>query len=217
VGKFLDMADPDAMRSLIRANMQTKLNTIKDSIGEAGLQGDALKTKIWETAQDRINMKAAMERYPGMYDTTDQFMRLLDVTNRTVYRNSMTTFLAETVRMMKADAGGPLMRNARKVLRTWGMISGTILQPQKVDDLLGEMMLPKNSQKLVEIMMDPDNAKVMKGIGRISDNTEKALITLGIMGTVAGGGELGDFIDGRTSFIPEGGKLQSQQGQDKRK
>lgn len=171
---FIQHADPDTWDGLIRSHLQKKFEGMK--FGDPMTVGDRLRDKVFGTPHQEAMLKSAMD--PQQFQRWSDFMDLLDVTNRIVYRNSLTSQQLATGQMMEREASGYLGKSM-------GWFSRRI-SPARAADELGKMNLPEYSAKVVEALKDPQMRQRIAQVKQLSNGQEKAVQTLGLLGSIYG-------------------------------
>lgn len=203
--RFVEAQDPEAWRALVRAELQDRLETaVKNSQGIG--YGYKFKETVFGTPrQQSILREALTDNITGNSDAFDRwsdFMDLLDVTNRIVYRNSRTTPLAITKEMIETEAGG-----IRGRLMDF---AGTKLNWLKWADINRRLATPEYLNRVYDAMMDPTTATRLGRIKQLSPGSKKAIETISLMGSILGENVIDEKYFSETSLHPERAKLATQ-------
>lgn len=188
--RFLEAQDPDAWKALVRAHLQDRLETaVKNSQGWG--YGYKFKETVFGTPRQQAILKTALtDPITGdlsAFNKFSDFMDLLDVTNRIVYRNSRTTPLAITEKAVRRESGGIKSRVAD--------LLGTRINATKFAEFNRDLATPEYLNKVLDAMMDPGTANELARIRQLSNPQKKAIEVVSILGAMTGE----NFLDAELS------------------
>ncbi len=149
---------------------------LQDAFGKASKEtatgavpsGTKFRTAIFGTPQQKESLKAAMtnDQWLGF----NSLMNVLEATGRVPTSGSMTTFNQLAVDEMRSQAGG-VGGSALKA-------AGTAIQPQNwgatLNKWIDEIRLGQHSEKLAEIITQPDAMTKLKALRLMSPRAEKS-------------------------------------------
>lgn len=196
--RFIEGQDPDAWKALVRAHLQDRLETaVKNSQGWG--YGHKFKETVFGTMRQQAILREALTN-PITGDTSayrrfSDFMDLLDVTNRIVYRNSRTTPLAVTKEMIEREAGGLRGRLIE--------IAGSKLNWTKWADINRRLSAPEYLDRIYDAMMDPSTGQTLGRIRQLSNPQKKAIETVAVVSAILGENVTDYQIDMSLDLYPE--------------
>jgi hypothetical protein len=172
--RFIKGQDEEAWDALARAYLQDRLETaVKNSQGWG--YGYKFKETVFGTPRQEEILKEALG---DKFQQWSDFMSLLDVTNRVLYRNSRTTPLAITKEVVEREAGGARGR----VLE----ILGTKINLTKWAEINRKLATPEYMNRITDAMMDPSTVRQLTRIRQLSNPQKKAIEMMSVFGSMTG-------------------------------
>lgn len=193
--KYIEGQNSEAWKALVRAHLQDRLETaVKDSQGWGA--GYKFKETVFGTPRQQMILREAMiDPITGdssTYRRFADFMDLLDVTNRIVYRNSRTTPLAVTKELIEREAGGVHGRIIE--------LAGSRINWSKWAEINRRLATPEYLNRVYDAMMDPGTATSLAKIRQLSSPQKQAIETISLMGGLVGENVIDDSLGKQTLY-----------------
>lgn len=163
--------NPIAARDLVRAHVESVFNqSAKDLQPGANQAGGAkFRAQLVGNAQQRINLREAVEALPNGQDKWTGFNKFLDILEATGTRQNVGSRTAYNAELLKQQATGGLVGDAIKTGANPARFG------QKFIDRYEQYKLGKNLGQLADILTDPRSANLLRSIAKNPANSSKAL------------------------------------------
>lgn len=191
---ILQRQDPEAWQAIKRAYLE---NVWREAPGRAAV--DAVPDRAGAVFAHRVLgdkkqagiLKAVLD--DPEWQALNDLGEVLEATGRTVRRGSHTTFMAEAVDDLRADARGVVGGTARAAFNPMTSFR----------EWVDRVMLGRHSEKLAGLITDPDSLNQLKQIRMLPPNSARARAIVGQALTRAG-------IEGADELLsPSGGAPQA--------
>lgn len=162
--------NPRAATDLVRAHVESVFNqAAKDLQTGANQAGGAkFRTQLVGNAQERLNLREAVEALPNGAERWNGFNKFLDVLEATGTRQGIGSKTAYNNELLRNSGNGGVLSDAAK----------TGLNPmqfgQKFIDRYERYKLGKDLSQLANVLTDPGAGTILRSIARVQPGSEKA-------------------------------------------
>lgn len=168
VARELGKSDPDALRDVVRLHLENSFDLASKAIqsGDNTFKGAKFNVVLRGRPQQQQNLKAAIESLPqgnARYQGFQNLMNVLEAQGRRRPVGSPTAFNEQELRAL-SGGGGVLARGGSFVSSTGGALA------QWLDDF----RLGRNSQRMAELLTEPDSVDKLRQLARLDPKSRKA-------------------------------------------
>lgn len=168
----LSRTRPAAAQMLVRTYLESAFDNITRNLqsGPNQFGGASFATAIAGNAQQRANLKAALDALPGgagKFEGFEKFLTVLEATGTRQRIGSQTTFNTQELAMLKT--GSPVVgiaKTAGSPGRWWSL----------ADDKIGQWQIGRNLDQLTAIITDPNSAALLKRISKMPAGSREAQV-----------------------------------------
>lgn len=167
----LSKRNPSAARDLVRAHVESVFNQgAKDLQSGANQAGGAkFRVQLIGNAQQRLNLREAVEALPNGQDKWSGFNKFLDILEATGTRQNVGSRTAYNTELLKQQAMGGVVGDAVKTGANPARFG------QKFIDRYEQYKLGKNLGQLADILTNPRSADLLRTIAKNPSDSSKAL------------------------------------------
>lgn len=163
--------NPTAAKDLVRAHVESVFNqSAKDLQSGANQAGGAkFRVQLVGNAQQRLNLREAVEALPNGQDKWTGFNKFLDILEATGTRQNVGSRTAYNAELLKQQATGGVIGDAVKTGANPARFG------QKFIDRYEQYKLGKNLGQLADVLTNPGSADLLRTIAKNPSNSSKAL------------------------------------------
>lgn len=168
----LSRTRPAAAQMLVRTYLESSFDEITRSLqsGPNQFGGASFAAAIAGNAQQRANLRAAMDALPGgagKFEGFEKFLTILEATGTRMRVGSQTSFNTQELAMLKTGAPAVgLIKTGASPSRWWSL----------ADDKIGQWQIGRNLDQLTSIITDPNSAAMLKRISKMPAGSREAQV-----------------------------------------
>lgn len=163
--------NPRAAGDLVRAHVESVFNNaakdLQTGANQAG--GAKFRVQLMGDAQQRLNLRSAIEALPNGAERWQGFNKFMDVMEAIGTRQGIGSRTAYNEQFLKEAGMGRMAGDAARVAAN----PTRILQP--LVDRYDQWRLGRNLGQLADILTDPASANMLRAIARMPANSSKSL------------------------------------------